>query len=561
MRLVLASLLFMTVPASGGEVGHRGGRLVTVLRSEPRTLNPVTAADGASRDLLGRMMADLVHVDRASLVPRPALAESWTASNGGRRYTLTLRRGLRFSDGHPCDAEDVVFSIETYLDPASRSPQRDVLVVGGEPVKVHATDARTVVFDLKEPFGPGERLFDGVAVLPRHLLSAARKAGGIPQAWGVGTPPAEIVGLGPFRLKQYVPGERAVLERNPYYWKTDAAGTALPYLDEIVFLFTPSEDAQVLRFQAGEADVVHRISADSFAALEKEQAARGYRLLDIGPGLEYTFLVFNLNEVDPKRLPDLAARQRWFQTLAFRRAVSLAIDRGALARLAYRGRATPLGGHVPPGNRLWVNRSLPPPRRDLEAARRLLAEAGFRRASEDDLLRDADGRSVELTIATSSGNASRAQMATLIQEDLRQLGMRVQVVSLENRSLLARVLDTRDYDTALLSLGTADGDPAGEMNVLTSAGATHVWRLGGAPATPWEQEIDRLMQSQIATASQTERKALYDRVQQLVVDNLPFVPLVSPNVLVGARNGLGNFQPVILDHPTLWNADELYWKQ
>ena len=216
-----------------------------------------------------------------------------------------LRRGLRFSDGRPLDADDVVFTFRCYLDERNASPQRDLLVIGGKPVGVRKLDAYRVAFDLAQPYAAAERIFDSLAILPRHLLEKAQEEGRLAAAWGLATPPAEMAGLGPFRLKSYVPGERIVLERNPHYWKVDAAGQALPYLDELVFLLVPSDDAQVVRFKAGETDVISRLSAPNFALLSAE-ASKARRLQDLGAGLDYTFLFFNLNDVDAGE-----AARRW----------------------------------------------------------------------------------------------------------------------------------------------------------------------------------------------------------------------------------------------------------
>jgi peptide/nickel transport system substrate-binding protein len=555
------------VPSSGAAVeslraehdaGRPGGRLVVALRSEPKTLNPVAALDQPSREVLGRMHADLVHIDRQTQRTGPALARSWTVSPDGLHYVLELRRGLRFSDGHPVDADDVVFSYACYLDERNASPQRDPLVIGGKPIAVRKLDAFRVSFDLAQPYAAAERIFDSLAVLPRHLLARAQEEGRLSAAWGLSTPPSEIAGLGPFRLKSYVPGERLVLERNPYYWKSDRTGRALPYLDEVVFLLVPTDDAQVVRFKAGETDLTSRLGAANFAALAAEGAA-ARRLEDLGAGLDYTFLFFNQNDVEAARLPTVARRQGWFRQAAFRRAVSSAIDRQGMVRLVYQGRATPLASHVTPGFKLWVNGSLPRPQRSLPRARALLREAGF--TLQGGQLRDAVGAPVEFTIVTNAANAARVQMAAIIQDDLRQLGIQAQVVPLENRALLDRVLKTHDYDAALMALAAGDADPTSEMNVWTVGGPTHLWRLtASSPPSGAEKEIDALMQRQQVTLDPAERKRLYDRVQALVAEDLPLIPLVSPNVLVGAKAGLGNFRPAILDPQVLWNVDELFWR-
>ena len=152
-------------------------------------------------------------------------------------------------------------------------------------------------------------------------------------------------------------------------------------------------------------------------------------------------------------------------------------------------------------------------------------------------------------------------MATIIQDDLKQLGMNVHVVPMEFRSALDRIFQSHDYEAAVLGLGSGDVDPTSDMNVWMSNGQTHVWHLGQkTPATPWEAEIDRLMQQQMVTTDYKQRKRIYDRVQEIIAQQLPVIFLASPNMLVGARNELGNFRPAIMDHYTLWNVDELYWR-
>jgi peptide/nickel transport system substrate-binding protein len=302
------------------------------------------------------------------------------------------------------------------------------------------------------------------------------------------------------------------------------------------------------------------MNAATFATLARAGDAAPYVLRDLGAGLDYSFLFFNLNDLDA-RLPATARKQRWFRQVAFRHAVSAAIDRDAIVRLVYRGRATPLWGHVPPGNRLWVNRRIPRLPRSVERARGLLRSAGFSWRPDGTLV-DAEGEAVAFSLLTSAGNAERAQMAAIIQDDLKQLGMRVQVATLELRAVLDRLLKTYDYEASLLALGAGDADPNAELNVMLSSGGTHLWHPEQPrPATPWEAEIDALMRQQITTLDAAARKRLYDRVQELVVEHLPVIPLVSPNVLVGASRALGNFRPAVLDHQTLWNVEELFWRQ
>ena len=541
------------------EPGIRGGKLVIAQRSEPRTFNPIVAIDQNSYGVNARLQSDLIHINRATQKTEPALAKSWTVSKDGTQFTLKLRRGLRFSDGQPFDADDVLFSFKVYLDEEVHSSQRDLLIISGKPLKVEKLDAYTVRFTFPSPYAPAERVFDGVAILPRHLLEKDYQEGKIAQDWTLNTLPEKIVGLGAFRLKQVVPGDRIVLERNPYYWKIDSKGQRLPYLDELTFVVVPTQDAQVIRFQAGDSQIISSLSADNYAALEPEQKTRHFKLYDAGPGLEYNFLLFNLNDDTEGRLPEVARKQKWFRDVRFRQAVSSAIDRVGIIRLVYRNRAAALATHVSPGNKAWFDSSVPVPVRSLPHARELLKSAGFSWNAENILL-DSSGQPVEFSIVVTSSNAQRNQIATLVQADLKAIGITAHVVPIEGRSANDRLLNTHDYEAILMGLVSGDADPTPDLNVLMSNGQNHFWRLGEkTAATPWEAELDQLMQKQLVTLNYQQRKKIYDRVQEILAQYLPMVYLASPNILVGAQENLGNFHPAIIEQYTFWNAEELFW--
>jgi peptide/nickel transport system substrate-binding protein len=470
---------------SRAEIGRSGGQLVINQRAEPKTLNPVSVVDAVSGEVIKNTVADLIHVNRETQRAEPALAKAWSVSPDGRRYTVTLRKGVRFSDGDPFDADDVVFSFKVHLDPKSRSAPRETLIIGGQPIAVRKIDQFTVQFDLPEPRAAAERLFDGLAMLPRHLMEPLYNDGRLADAWGLSTPAAQMAGLGPFRFKEYVPGQRIVLEKNSNYWKADRAGTRLPYLDQLVFTLVTNDDAQAMRFQSGETDIASQLNAANYDVLAKAGPSAPYQLADLGASLNYSFVFFNLNDLGDGRLPAIARKQVWFRQLPFRQAVSLAIDRDAIVRLVYHGHATPIWWHVPPSNKLWFNRNLPQPPRSLDRARQLLKGAGFTNKPDGTLV-DQRGDAVEFSIATNSSNSERVQMATIIQEDLRQLGITVHLVTLELRALVDRLTKTKDYEACVLGLGNADGNPNAEMNVWLSSGATHLWAPEQKqPATPW----------------------------------------------------------------------------
>jgi peptide/nickel transport system substrate-binding protein len=549
--LVVAATAML--PAADHATGKAGGALVVAQTSEPKTFNPAMPVDQATRDVLSVLSADLVHINRLTLRTELALAKSCILSADGRRYTVTLRDALRFSDGVPVTADDVVFSFKVYLDEKVNSPQRDVLIVDGKPISVTKLSTLSVRVDLPAPYAPGDRLFDSFWILPKHKLERAFLDGKFAQAWTIGTAVDELVSTGPFRVKQYQPGARLILERNPYYWKRDEAGQPLPYLDRLDVAFVPDQNAMLLRLLSHEISAASRLRPEDFARLEQTPTLSAR---DAGAGLEYNFLFFNWSAPAPSG--------NWFRTLKFRQAVARAIDRESIVRLVYQGRGSSLSSQVTPGNRLWRTDNVSDYSYDPGRAGELLREAGFRREGSGPLV-DRDGHPVEFSLMVSASNQARRKMATLIQEDLAQIGIRVRLQPTEFGVMTDAVLRTRKFEGALWGIVSGDADPNSEMNVWTSSGTLHVWNLkstaGVQPLEPWENEVDRLMSLQMMATSSAARKAAYDKVQQLVTANVPVVFLASPHVLAAGDRDLGNFEPAATDPVLLWNADRLFWQR
>lgn len=540
-----ASAVLETGPQSGG-------RLVYGLRAEPQTLNPVTAVHRPSITVVQMLGASLVDRDRESHELKPHLASSVEVAADGRTFKIQLPENVRFSDGEPLDADDVVFTLTVHADENVGSAQRAYLAPNGEPPLVRRVGDYEVELVLAVPSSAGLAVLDDLVILPEHRLAAAWNEGRLAEMWSLKTPASEVVGLGPFRMREHVPGERLVVEKNPHYWRQDADGNSLPYLDELVFLSVPDEEALILRLQSGEIHLADQLSGDNYAAIEQRPGPNA--LHDLGPGFELTFFFFNQND---GAQGDAARRQAWFRDSLFRRAVSSAIDREGMAQLVYNDRATPTIAHMPTTNKRWANTTIERPVRSLEKARELLTEAGFRWDDEGQLL-DVEGGRVAWTLMTNASNSKRVAMTAMIQEDLRELGMHVDVVALEFRSMVARLTDTYDYDACLLGL-FGDIDPNHFSNLWPSGGGNHFWRLRGEVVNDWQTEVDRLMAEQATALDHSTRKSLYDRVQQIVAEQQPLTLLVSPNVLVAARQDLGNFRPSVLEHQVLWNVDELYW--
>ena len=171
--------------------------------------NRHAARDSTTNLISNLTQAKLVRINQATQAIEPSLAERWTTADEGTRVTITLKRDVLFSDGHPFTADDVLFAFEAAYDETSGSALADSVQAGGKKLQVKASDPHTVVITFPAPFAPGIRILDGLPILPRHRLQGALKAGAFTKAWGLDTPPSEIVGLGPFVLTEYVPGSVA----------------------------------------------------------------------------------------------------------------------------------------------------------------------------------------------------------------------------------------------------------------------------------------------------------------------------------------------------------------
>jgi peptide/nickel transport system substrate-binding protein len=548
LPLLILSLLATTLAAAA--------ELTISLRAEPKTFNPIFAIDNPSREIIRLLFSDLVHIDREQLTTQPALAEKWRVSSDAKSIDLTLRRDLKFSDGQPVTISDVLFSFQLYLDPALGSPQRDLLIIGGTPLRLTQTGPWSLRLQFEHPYAPAERIFDSLFIVPKNKLQAAHEAGQLRQVWTLANW-SGLAGTGPFRLVEYRPGDRAILERNPFYWRRSASGAPLPHLDRLTVRFIADPEVEALQFRSGALDLLSRVPAQTFETLREQLTGKGYDFLDAGPGLEYHFLFFNLN-TSGKLANDLQRRQQWYKQEKFRQAVSLALDRQSAAKLVYSGRATPIWQPVSPGNRKWFDASLPRPARSLQQARALLAQSGFTWNQQDHLL-DSAGMPVTFSIALNAANAQHQRLASLFEQDLRGIGIRVQVVPLEFRSLIERVLSSRDYDAAIMALVPGDADPGPEMTVWLKDGKSHIWNLNPSTVSAEEQAIDEAMRAQMVSSDPSRRRAIYAKVQALAQSSLPLICLLSPNILTAHKAGLRNVSRGILPPYSLSRLDEIEW--
>jgi peptide/nickel transport system substrate-binding protein len=533
----------------------RGGQLVASIRSEPATYNRYAPAGAVAATEVVTLLthARLVRVNRAADELEPWLASGWTESNDGRTFTLTLRDGVRFSDGQPFTSADVAFSFRAAYDPTVNSSLRSSLQVNGRPLDVSTPDPHTVVVTLPEPFAPGLRLLEHLPVLPRHRLEAALEAGRFDAEWVPSRPLADIAGLGPFVLVEHAAGQRLVFDRNPHYFRRDEAGVQLPYLDRLVLAISPDQSTETLRLEAGEVDLMANgdIRPQDYASLKRQADAGRLVLHEVGIGLDPDFLSFNLRPggaADP--------RAAWLTRRELRQAISAGVDRGAIVNAVYLGEAVPIHGPVSPGNRTWFSESAPAYPYDPARARALLATAGLTDRDGDGMLEDGRGLPARFSILSQAGHI-RERVTAVVQEQLRQLGLQVDIVSLDPRGIFQR-WSAGDYDAIFFGLQASSTDPALNREFWVSSGAYHFWNPSQpAPATAWEARIDALMREVAAARSLAARQRAFAEVQAILGEELPAIYFVAPRVTIATTRKVVNPLPAPQVPQLLWSADSL----
>jgi peptide/nickel transport system substrate-binding protein len=518
--------------------------LVASIRAEPRSFNRYTARDLTTTVLTFLMHAALVRVDHVTNQLEPELAESWELLADQRTYRLRLRPNLRFSDGMPFSADDVVFSFRAIYNAGTGSVLADTLQVRGQPLSVVAEDAATVRIQFPSVFSPGLRLLDGVPIYPRHRLEPSLAAGTLRSAWGPATPPSDMTGLGAFVLRRYEPGQRLTFDRNPYYWQR---ARGLPKLAHVVLEVVPDQEAELLQLETGSIDLTQSELRPSDAPALKRAAGGRVAVTDAGIGLDGDLLWLNLTSAKARD-----PRSRWLQHPDFRRALAHSIDRRAFVDTVYLGAAIPADSVVSPGNREW-HAEAPSPAYDIASAKRLLASLGLSDENNDGIREDHDGHAVRLTLLTQKGNTSLERGSSIIRDNLARVGVQVDVVALEVGALVDYV--TRgDYDAAYFRLLTTDTDPALNLDFWLSSGSAHMWNPGQrAPSTPWEAEIDALM-NQVSTTGETDqRRALFAEVQRIMARELPVLCFAYPRLAIAVNARVVDGTPAPYRPPLLWN--------
>ncbi len=565
--IAIASLLFTA--CSGiieRSTANQTPQIVDAILSDPKTFNPVLSGDATSSAVGAMLFNGLVTLNPVTMEIEPALAESWTISDNELEIVFTLREDLKWSDGQPLTADDVVFTFnELYLNPEIPSSARDTLKIGESqqfPV-VEKIDERQVKFTLPEPFAPFFSTI-GKSILPRHILKLTvdkKDRDGNPlflSTWGVDTPPEKIVANSAYKIKEYANAQRIVFESNPYYWKKGENGEELPHVKEVVWQIVESTDTSFLQFRSGGLDSLG-VSPEFFSLLKREEDRGNFTIYNGGATYTSTYLTFNLNQGtrNGKPLVD-PVKSQWFNDVRFRQAVAHSIDRERMINNIFRGLGQLQNSPIPSQSPFY-NENIVGYNYDLEKAKALFKEAGFTYNSQQQLI-DKNGNRVRFSLSTNAGNKIREAMGSQIKQDLSKVGIQVDFKPLAFNLLVDRLDNTLEWDSILLGF-TGVSDPNNSANVWYPDGNLHMFNQGkegieGRTVADWEREIAQLYIKAAKELDESKRQAIYAEAQEVISTYLPFIYLVNPLALSAVRNDIQPIEYSALGG-AFWNLEEL----
>jgi len=553
------------------QLGKYGGTFTDSSIADPKTFNYWVAAETSSTGAVGWLYDSLIGRNSYTLKWESRLAELPEISKDGLTWTFHLKPNLKWSDGQPITADDVIFTLDVIFDPKVQTNMRDGELVdvpdgkGGYkqvPIEYKKIDSSTVQFKFPVQYAVAREMLS-FPIAPKHKLYKFWKQGqpsstAFNSAWGVDVNVHDLVSSGPWIIQSYVPKQRIVYARNPNYWKKDAKGRSLPYLDKYVTLIVQDLNTDQLKFTAGDTDVLG-VQHKDYPRLKGGEAKGHYKVMNLGPSWGNNFLCFNQNphSVVAKRTP---WKIQLFQDARFRQAVSYAINRKRISDDIFLGMATPMWGPVSPANTLFFDPNVPQYPYSLDKAKALLVQIGLKDSNGDGIL-EYQGHPVKFTILTNVENNQRVSILGIINNDLKQLGLDVTYAPIDFNKLVSLLSPKppAPYDWDAIVLGFTGGpEPYDGRNVWQSSGNLHQWYpYQKKPATKWEAEIDTIFRESGQTLDEAKRKELFDQWQEIAASELPLIYTVVPDGLVALRDGFGNIKPCSLGGVT-WNLDEIY---
>ena len=539
-------------------VGKYGGELVlSTIGEGPKTFNPCNTKDATSSTMAGMMYDGLLTTDPKDGKVIPLMAKSYQIQ--GNDYIINLRKGIKWSDGKPITADDVMYTYQEIVFKGLGNPSvTDAIKIDGKLPNQEKIDDYTVKFTTDKPFAPFLRQLS-YPIVPKHYFKpySDKGASEFNTFLNTNTKPETIVSGGAFKLKEYVAAQRVVFVRNPYYFKVNLQNKQLPYLDKVVYLIVGDTNNGILKFEAKEVDVIG-LRGNNVAGYKERESNSDYKIYNLGPDTGTLFLAINLNNRKDKygKYYVNPVKENWFRNKEFRKAVDWAIDRKNMVQNIAFGVAEPLFT-AESLNSIYLNTNIKGHGTDKNKALKLLTENGFE--YKHNKLYDKQGNLVEFDLYTNAGNLEREALGVVIKQDLEELGMKINFKSIEFNSLVNKLTNTFDWDMVIMGLTGSPLEPHDGKNVWTSKGTLHLFNMN-VPQNQrfdWEKELDDLFEEASLKIPYTERKPVYDRYQEIIYEENPIVYLYSSKQIFAIRKRVKNVYPSALTG-LIHNLDELY---
>lgn len=487
LALLLGStLFFVSVRAQPGL-----NQLTISSIGDASFLNPVLAQDSASSEVNGLVFNGLLKYDRDLKKLVGDLAENWEVRAGEYpQITFHLRHGVRWHDGAPFTADDVVFTYERIMDPKTNTVRRSdfELVQSCE-----VLDPYTVRVTYKEPFSPGLETW-GIGIIPAHLLRG--------QDINTAAFNSHPVGTGPFRFNHWMSDERIVLDANPDYWE------GRPHLERIVIRIIPETSLSEIELLTGGIDY-YGIEPHQYARLSADHSLEVFEQ----PSLGYSYIGWNL-------------KNPLFQDVRVRRALAMAVNREEIVRYVLYGLGRVATGPFP--YHMWyANPNVRPLPHDVEGARRLLAEAGWKPGPDGILTKD--GQRFSFSLITNSGNDLRRDVGVLVQRQLAQIGIEVKLELYEWSVFLKDFIMPRHFDATIL--GWSLGVDPDCYSIFHSSQIKDGFNVTGYS----NPEADALMVAGRREYDREARKEIYWRLNEVIANDQPYCFLFVPESTAALR--------------------------
>jgi peptide/nickel transport system substrate-binding protein len=542
----------------------RGGTIVEPVFSEFTTLNPYLNTSATELNILGMFGGPgFIYRDWAGTRSFKNAAGEWMTSfaleveelEAERDYIITIREGWEWSDGTPMTMDDVVAGRIIHGDPETQSNTFACTVVGDDPVAYEVLDERRIRITL--PSAQVNALASkDCGLVPAHIFMPVYEQGGgaaVAGLWGTATDPAQIISGGPYKLVEYRPGERIVMERNPNYTFVQAAdGTPLPGPDRWIVTLAADTNAILAQVLTGEASFWNPTTLDQVRAIQQAVTNRqipGRLYTNLSPSNSTDFVTYNFNNTDP-------CKAAMFRDSRFRRAISMMLDRDAMVEGAVGGLGFQGLDWITASNAPFDPSFMGEMPYDPEQGVRILRSIGFTQLGNDGVLRNpTTGCRVEFDLQYNTGNNRRAQLALVFADSVADWGVKVnpREVSVEiwSNSITGTTMPrTVDYDAQIWGLTGGDVDNPDGENVFRVAVNLNAWNKDPENVASWELLMDQLTVQMGDALDLDDRLAIYQERALLMRENLPVTPLIATSFHF--YENLSNLWPVeIMDANTI----------